>query len=85
MPMCGVGTETCINPEAQTAAKLAANFGNGFVSRLVIKPILSFLSRHRKKQKLRNTVVKIFFNLSQCRWDIMTDVAAQSGNRFLVL
>src|SRR2546425_4674275 len=42
MPMGGVGAKTCIDPKTQTAAKLSANLGNGFVSRLMIKAALSF-------------------------------------------
>ena len=75
-----VRAETRVNPKAETLAKLFANLRDGFVSTLMIEPAFFLRRRNRKEQKVGDAVVQILFDLPQRRRNVMTKVAAQTGN-----
>src|SRR6266404_4863818 len=49
------------------------------------KVAVLLLRGYRKKQKLCDAIRKIFFDLLQCRRDVMANVPAQSGDRFVLV
>jgi len=77
-----VRTQTCINPQTQAAAELPPNFRDRLATESMSEVSVPLLGGYGEKQKLRDSIREIFFNLSQGRRDIMTDVATQPSDWF---
>src|ERR1051325_8458016 len=81
MPVGRVRTETGVDPETQAVAKLLSDFRDCLLRRVVRKPAVLLVSRNGEQQEVCDAGGQVLLDHFQRRRKVVTQVAAQSGNR----
>jgi hypothetical protein len=80
-----VSAQTGVYPQAQTGSKLTTDLRDHTSFKLMREFLLGLVTGHRKEQKMRDAILQIILDLSQCGCSTEADVTTQARNRFIAL